>query len=383
MQTNKQVVVIFDFRNVIGGGSEEVILRHKNYAQILITRSDLGLHVHSRGGKTINTDKTFSHSVSGSSIIGIFKYCRVLATYLRKQNLDPVLLISGDPWESLVSARLFRFIFAKRAPIQVQFHGDIGARKWKFLNVRNFIRFFFAKLSLGNKSNMYFRSTSNLQAKHLEKAFNIPPKKNDVLPVGINLDFVRTPTKKNETTIRIAFVGRLHKDRGTKEFVGLIKSLKSIHSQLEVVIVGDGPEMDTLGAAFAEFHDLKIRFEGYLQGSSLYNIWSQVDVLLSLAPLESFGRTVREALISGTPVLAIPSSGILELDLALTNQWVQLVEWPINSSKVIKQLYKAKKIEIPLDYRNHLANESLESKFKLVNRWIELARLPDSLTGMS
>jgi glycosyltransferase involved in cell wall biosynthesis len=380
---NKQVVVIFDFRNVIGGGSEEVILRHKIYAQILMSRSELGLHVHSRGGKTTNADKTFSYSVSENSILGIFRYCSALATYFRTHNLIPALLISGDPWESLVSARLFRFIYAKRVPIQVQFHGDIGARKWKFLNVRNFIRFFFTRFSLGNKSNMYFRSTSILQAKNLEIAFKISPKKNDVLPVGINLNFDSLRTKKNTTTIRIAFIGRLHKDRGTEEFVRLIGSLKSIHSELYFLVVGDGPEMDRLRAQVVKFPNLKIKFEGYLQGSSLYNIWSQVDVLLSLAPLESFGRTVREALISGTPVLAIPSSGILELNLALTNQWVQLIEWPLNSSKVVEQLYKAKKIAIPLDYRKKLANESFESKSKLVNRWIELARMPDSSKGVT
>ena len=46
---------------------------------------------------------------------------------------------------------------------------------------------------------------------------------------------------------------------------------------------------------------------------NLIKVWKEVGVLVSTEPSESYGRVLRESLLSGVPVWASTSSGVLEL----------------------------------------------------------------------
>ena len=382
MTYKTEAIIILDFRNVIANGSEEVISRHKEYAEILASQSNLKLHVHSRGFKTIEFLGKMSHSTSGGSTIGLIRYFNSLRAYIASNNLEPALLVVGDPWESLIAARIFRFIYFRQIPIQVQFHGDIASKGWKFLNIRNYLRYYFTFLSLGNMQNMYFRSTSNAQAALLEKTFKISKKNNSVLPVGLNLNPMISDEKVDSTNIRVAFVGRLHKDRGTQKFLEVLENLHTIFSNMDIFIIGDGPERDRLKSQITKhFSSLNVDFKGHLGNSELQHMWGHVDMLLSLAPFESYGRTIREALISGTPVLAQSSTGVLDLQEAISGKWLQLISDPIVEKELIDQVYFMKNVKIPEKFRKALGSECGKGNFDLVSRWIKIAKISESSKG--
>lgn len=379
MKNRTQSVIILDLRNVVANGSEQVISRHRQYADLLASRSRLKLHIHSKSQRIIEDLGHMSHSTSGSSIMGFINYLKSLKEYLKSNNLEPVLLIAGDPWESLLAARLFRLIYNRQIPIQVQFHGDVASNGWKYLNIRNYFRYYLTFLSLGNMQNMYFRTTSRTQFSLLEKTFHIPSSKNSVLPVVLNLSAMISGDKVDSLRIRVAFVGRLHKDRGTQKFIEVIEKLDSIHEKLDIVIIGDGPERNWLTTQFNKLSPrLKFNFMGYLGSSELQHVWDNVDVLLSLAPFESYGLTIREALICGTPVLALPSSGVQDLNEAIINKWVQLISDPISELELIQQVQSIKNIRIPNEYRQSLALECGRGNLELVSRWIEIVEISES-----
>ncbi len=370
---HSRTVVVLDYRSVIAKASGEVISRHEKYAQLLRQNSDLELQIHSPGKRLTPNSKHIKFSISGHSPLRIFAYLRTLNHELNRNNLTPVLLISGDPWESLIMARLFRYFSKRSIPIQVQFHGDIAADSWRHLNLRNFLRFHFTFLALGSKRDMFFRSVSHTQSRKIELRFGIETKSIDVLPVELNLPNATQLPKVKSPRLRLGFVGRIHQDRGTEIFAEIVKILNELYEGIDAVVVGDGPaRSDFLGKLSAFGPNVNVNYLGFLEGESFANAWNDIDILLSTAPLESYGRTIRESLISNTPVLAIESSGLLELDYALKHNWIQLISLPLESKELNYQVKAALGIEISPQYRLALAKESQRNSLNLVLRWIEI-----------
>jgi glycosyltransferase involved in cell wall biosynthesis len=214
---------------------------------------------------------------------------------------------------------------------------------------------------------------SRIQSRNIELRFGIESKSIDILPVELNLPNSTQQLKVKSPRLRLGFVGRIHQDRGTGLFIEIIKILGKLHEGIEAVVVGDGPARDDfLGTLSAFGPNVNVNYLGFLEGESLAKAWTNIDILLSTAPLESYGRTIRECLISTTPVLAIESSGVLELEYALKRNWIQLISLPLEPTKLSHQVKTALGIEISSQYREALAKESQRSSLNLVLRWIEI-----------
>jgi glycosyltransferase involved in cell wall biosynthesis len=180
-------------------------------------------------------------------------------------------------------------------------------------------------------------------------------------------------SKANSPHLRLAFVGRIHRDRGTSQFVEILKHLQLLRREIEILVVGEGPEKDNfLNELSAIGPSIKVNHLGHLEGESYAMVWNRIDILLSTAPLESYGRTIREALVSGTPVLAIESSGVIELNYALRKNWIQLISLPLQSNELIEQVETAENLEISPQYRVQLTRESQSHSSNLVLRWLEI-----------
>ena len=75
-----------------------------------------------------------------------------------------------------------------------------------------------------------------------------------------------------------------------------------------------------LGLGTAYIHGFKwaisknrIIYLDQLSESELRKAWKKIGVLVSMAPVESYGRVIRESLIVGVPVWATPSAGVKDL----------------------------------------------------------------------
>lgn len=373
---NRKVVVIIDYRNVITQGHADVMQRHLKYAQLLKQYANIELQIHSPGKRGFQKTENGNFSFSGRPPWMVLSYLRSLKAELKRNESSPVLLISGDPWESLILARLFRHLIGKPIPIQVQFHGDIASEKWKYLNFRNFTRYYATFLTLSSRKNLYFRSVSNVQSENLKSKFAIDIKSSDILPVELNLTASTKRTKTKPDEIRIAFMGRLHQDRGTSLFVEILKNLKEWPDGIQIVIVGDGPEKEKFINELAALNmNIKVNYLGFLEGEQYAEVWSEVDVLLSTAPLESYGRAIREALVSGIPVIATKTSGVLDLKYALSQKWLQLISFPLQSTELVQQFKTALSLNISPNYREVLTKESQRRSSDLVLRWLEIIKV--------
>ncbi|GHA89693.1 GDP-mannose-dependent alpha-mannosyltransferase [Algimonas arctica] len=96
--------------------------------------------------------------------------------------------------------------------------------------------------------------------------------------------------------------------------VGRVSVEKNIEAFLDLdlpgtkVVVGDGPQMDTLKKRYPD-----IRFTGSKFGEDLARHFADADVFVFPSKTDTFGLVIIEAMASGTPVAAYPVSGPIDI----------------------------------------------------------------------
>lgn len=97
-------------------------------------------------------------------------------------------------------------------------------------------------------------------------------------------------------------------------YVGRIAAEKNIEAFLRLdlpggkQVVGDGPQRETLQAAYPQ-----VRFLGYRHGAALAQAFQQASVLVFPSRTDTYGLVMLEALACGTPVAAFPVAGPLDV----------------------------------------------------------------------
>ena len=173
---NSFSVLILDPRGVISAGRKDVIARHETYAKELFRQgktSHLALKVFSAGESLQRSGKGKNEKVITISkpTFNSYMFAKKAHKFIKINDLDIKLLITGDPWESYWSAYFLNKFLNKKIPIQIQIHGDIADPKWRRINPRNRIRYSLAKLSLRNASSV--RVVTKYQAENLINGFGL------------------------------------------------------------------------------------------------------------------------------------------------------------------------------------------------------------------
>jgi glycosyltransferase involved in cell wall biosynthesis len=333
-------VVIIDPKGVIPSGGIEVIKRHEKYSNTLekISNGEINLMIitNSINERYIQTSnlKIFS---TNTSRLNLIKFVLQANKIIQCHQFESLLLVAGDPWEPAWCANQIKKRFIdKKISIEVQAHGDFADKSWKYLSFRNFFRYFV--MFYGYKIASTLRVTSETQKNNFARTMKIPIEKMKVIPVYMDLKKVRKSTTKSDR-ICIGLVGRIHFDRGLKEFTKLLKSINSQNEAFKVLIAGGGPKINWL---IRKTNYLKsgnrVCFLGNLNHQDLQNFWSQINVLVSMAPLESFGRAMRESIVSGVPVWAIRSAGSLELHRELRGDGIYFIEPKCSDKELLNEL---------------------------------------------
>ena len=366
-------VLILDPRGNIAIGGKDVIARHEAYAK--------ELH---RLGKTSNLElKVFSAALSpkksskgkNERVITISKptfnsymFARKVHKFIKSYDLDVKLLVVGDPWESYWSAYFLNKFLNKKIIIQIQTHGDIADPRWRRINFRNKVRYSLAKLSLPKASSV--RAVTKYQAENLIKAFGIKREKIVVIPVPINI-LGKATALKSVRPKTIGLIGRIHKDRGVWEFIRLIRVLNSTSRDFKVVVIGDGPSKDKfllkLGSVIPKNRTIYL---GQLPESELRKAWKRIGVLVSMAPVESYGRVIRESLIAGVPVWATASAGVKDLLDNCKKGEVKLLDLSKSDASLIKDFNSLIKTKVSSDFSKKFVKENNTYAAKLAYSWI-------------
>jgi glycosyltransferase involved in cell wall biosynthesis len=291
---------------------------------------------------------------------------------LRSLN-ENTLLVSGDPWESYLASLILRKITSRYLPIQVQLHADVGSSSWRNMNWRNQIRSFFLSYSL-NRAEI-IRCVSESQLTNLERISPGVSSKTEVIPVPIKIDPNLSQKRKSHKNISIAIVGRIHKDRGLEEFVRICKILRRNFQELKIFIVGEGPHEDWLKNSLGKANLLQCSlFMGYRNQEELSFLWETFGCLASLAPSEAFGRSAREALMYGVPVLAKRSSGLSELETSYSGNGIWFVD-RLSENQISNLFDDMAGFVVPNSIGKAIIKEVKSLHEELAKSWIEGSKL--------
>ncbi|WP_030427319.1 glycosyltransferase family 4 protein [Allokutzneria albata] len=101
----------------------------------------------------------------------------------------------------------------------------------------------------------------------------------------------------------VGYVGRLALEK-------CVDRLQAAHDMpgVQLVVVGDGPELDSMRKAMPN-----AAFLGMREGEELATAYASLDLFVHTGPFETFCQTVQEALASGLPVLAPDAGGPRDL----------------------------------------------------------------------
>ena len=370
--SNPSVLILDPRGNVVVGG-KDVIARHEIYAKELLKQaknSCLDLKVFSAGvsAKNLSKDKNMRVITISKPTFNSYMFAKKVHKFIKSNDLDVKLLVVGDPWESYWSAYFLNKFLNKKILIQIQTHGDIADPRWRRINFRNKIRYSLAKLSLPKGSSV--RAVTKYQAENLVKAFGIKREKIVVIPVPINL-LGKATALKSVRPKTIGLIGRIHKDRGIWEFLQLIRILNSSSKDFKVVVIGNGPSKNNfLLKLELVIQKNRIIYLGQLSESELRKVWKRIGVLVSIAPVESYGRVTRESLIAGVPVWATTSAGVKDLMDYCKKGEVKILDLSKSDASIDKDFKLLLKTKVSSDFSKRFIKKNNSYAAKLANSWI-------------
>jgi glycosyltransferase involved in cell wall biosynthesis len=231
------------------------------------------------------------------------------------------VFICGDPWKPVIQLMVLRVIGKQRYPFQVQIHFDIFDSKWRYSSFKNLAKYALALPGLYWADNLRF--VSGHQTESLSSRALLKSKKIFVTPVPLNLEYTKIHPTNSPRPRVIGFLGRLSEDRGIKYLECLATSIKG--TDIRIIVAGEGPAEEKLKRKLTNILESdQIDFPGFLEGSNLAKFWNSIGALFSPAQTESYGRTIRESLCYGIPVIAMDSLGALVLKQGALSEFVHI-----------------------------------------------------------
>ena len=298
--------LMLDLRGAfVGPGRSSLIARHERYGAALAAESGLSdacltvavsrRHLASDLGHVSNHVRVISGLPQGGPRWWLARQAHSSLTL-------PSIWIAGDPF---VTGPL-QVAAGRRTGgrIQVQAHGDFGAAYGSLRSLRERGRLEVARRTLRAADSV--RAVSDGQAGNLIQHFGLAEEKVFVAPVP--LDDVFTTAKFERTAVRrnVLLVGRLHDERGLDLWANVARLVAS-QTTVQFDIVGAGPAEERFVRLLAGLRE--VTWHGSLQPQAVANLMRRSHVLLSTPPLESYGRSLVEALCMGVQVVATPTVG--------------------------------------------------------------------------
>jgi glycosyltransferase involved in cell wall biosynthesis len=370
-------VLILDPRGNIAAGGKDVVARHENYAKELLaqgktSRLDLKILSTAVSAKNFSRGKKERVITISKPTFNSYMFAKKAHKFIKTNNLNVKLLVAGDPWESYWSAYFLNKFFDKKMPIQIQVHGDIADPRWRRINLRNRFRYSLAKLSLSKASSV--RAVTKYQAENLVKAFGIKRERIVVVPVPITV-VSKSVALQSERPKTIGLIGRIHQDRGIWEFIRLIRILNSSSKDFKVVVLGQGPSEDKFLLKLSSvISKNRIIYLGQLPESELLKAWKRIGVLVSVAPVESYGRVIRESLIAGVPVWATTSAGVKDLIDNCKKGEVKILDLSKSDASLNKDFNSLLKTKVSSDFSKRFVKENNTYAAKLASSWINIIK---------
>lgn len=295
------------------------------------------------------------------------------------QSKAPTLLIAGDPWkDALIVLAIKRMLWWVPIYSQISIHGDLVKQESSLL--KRMIKKTWLFISLKDSDSV--RVVSEHLRDELIEEFGIPQSKIFIAPIPVSLR-EREETQQSSKHF-IGFVGRLHYERGLNEFIEIISKLSRSSMEFNYLIVGDGPDR----ASFLEklssiVGPKKIDYRGFLNEDELSKVWRDCKILLSTAPSEGYGLTLRESLLNGTFVVARKNAGTLAAQVEFgygIHLYRDIDEAVTFIESLIREAFPAYAIE---EIRQQVLKSNKKSLNSLINSWLRNSQSTDETQDSS
>ena len=167
----------------------------------------------------------------------------------------------------------------------------------------------------------------------------------------------------------LLFIGRFISEKGLDLFINNISSMFTENEEFVFILIGDGPEINSLKAIVKHFNlEDKIFFPGKYQFEELYAWYACASGFVLPSKYEPFGAVVNEALIFGLPVMCSQFAGSASLvnknngvvfnphdreeTLVILDEFIQSINpvWKISLSKT-PPLINDHKVEFKKEWR--------------------------------
>jgi glycosyltransferase involved in cell wall biosynthesis len=151
----------------------------------------------------------------------------------------------------------------------------------------------------------------------------------DVIPLGIDDSIMPRPREraKDDGVIRAIAVGVINGRKNFCFLAEILKEARKLKLPFDLGVVGDGPDRNKLRVKLENAcgNEQKVKFYGWLDEKSLWNVMSEYNIMLHPSTVESFSLTLLEAKAMGLSTIATAGLDIpaefcdiaLELDASL------------------------------------------------------------------
>jgi phosphatidylinositol alpha-mannosyltransferase len=219
---------------------------------------------------------------------------------LEAENFD--LLHFHEPWVPFLS----RQILAKSKAVNLAtFHAKLP----ETVMSRTLERVVVPYLKSVQKYIDGLTSVSSAAAEYVR--YVSPRSKVEIIPNGIDLTkYQPRPQTKTNPRRTILYIGRLEKRKGLKYLIQAFSVLTEQDKNVQLIIVGDGPDRLKLEDLIRINNIPRVQFLGYVSEKQKYNLLNSADLFCSPAIFgESFGIVLLEAMAMGVVTVAGNNTG--------------------------------------------------------------------------
>lgn len=363
-------IYFIDPRGRFDFGDSDVISRHYSYINTYKQNFSEPLEIEVMG----SAERKISGGLMGTRIskrtFNLIKYIYRVRLQLRGQK-DSVF-VASDPWFSFAAAMGLQKTRNSQDKIQLQLHGQyLNSNENRF---KQFVTLQYLKFCIHLSDQVRFVN----QAEYLKFLSECPKARQKMFcaPVPINeVFFSKDFTKAPPRPLVLGLVGRLHPERGLKEFVELAVILKNQFATLKLLIIGEGKIESEFRRHLNRDFGSNFEFTGKLSPQELVLKLPDIGVLASCAPSESYGRSMREALLLGVPVIATLSDGSRELAEKLPRTFFELFDLDVDSDQAIVEKFTTLlDATIPKKEIIQMLDIDQNPGLRLVNQWNDLTQ---------
>lgn len=137
-----------------------------------------------------------------------------------------------------------------------------------------------------------------------------------VLPIGarfVDITLFRVQQSVEKRDKVVGYLGRLSREKGIMNFVEAIPLIAEHHRDIEFSIAGGGTLLNEVRTIIEKYGNTKVSIHEWIPNDEVPAYLNELDLLVIPSYAEDLPSVMLEAMSCGTPVLAAPVAGIVDV----------------------------------------------------------------------